>query len=224
MVDRCDVCGLKYLEDQGDLFGYLFLLDRGLFIFPLVAMIYFRSYVPNQNWFYLLCLVMLFTLFYTLPHRTGMSLSLEYYFHHTRAAKGEGCEAARRRGCDHRHGARLRSTEALARAALRGLPFARCETRELHADLGRRSARRRRREPLRHRTRDVSAGPRRLAGAAFDANASPRARGLRGARPSRSFTRASPRSRSAFRRSSTFRATVYEGATELEIRWVDFYR
>ena len=85
MVDRCEACGIKYLEDQGDLFGYLFVLDRGLFVFPLIVMIYFRSYVPNQNWFYLLCVVMLVGLFYTLPHRTGMSLALEYYFRLRRA-------------------------------------------------------------------------------------------------------------------------------------------
>jgi uncharacterized protein (DUF983 family) len=85
MVERCEVCGLKYLEDQGDLFGYLFLIDRALFITPLIVMIYFRSYVPNQNWFYLLCVVMLFALFYTLPHRTGMSLALEYVFRRKRS-------------------------------------------------------------------------------------------------------------------------------------------
>ena len=87
LLDRCEVCGLKYLEDQGDLFGYLFLIDRGLFIFPLIVMIYFRSYVPNQNWFYLLCVVMLFTLFYTLPHRTGVGVSLEYWFRLRRARR-----------------------------------------------------------------------------------------------------------------------------------------
>jgi len=30
--DHCPVCGLKYLENQGDLWGYLLLVDRGLFI------------------------------------------------------------------------------------------------------------------------------------------------------------------------------------------------
>jgi uncharacterized protein (DUF983 family) len=80
MIERCDACGLKYLQDQGDLFGYLFLIDRALFVAPLIVMIYFRAYVPNQNWFYGLCVVMLFALFYTLPHRTGMSLALEYLF------------------------------------------------------------------------------------------------------------------------------------------------
>ncbi len=86
LFERCDVCGLKYLEDQGDLFGYLFLVDRALFIAPLIVMIYFRAYVPNQNWFYLLCVVMLAALFYTLPHRTGLSLAIEYYFFRRKSA------------------------------------------------------------------------------------------------------------------------------------------
>ena len=33
----CSVCGLQYLEDQGALFGYLFLIDRALFLFPLIG-------------------------------------------------------------------------------------------------------------------------------------------------------------------------------------------
>lgn len=78
LLKDCEVCGLKYLQDQGDLFGYLFLVDRALFVFPLVVMVYFRASVPNANWFYLLLAVMLFLLFYTLPHRTGMSVALDY--------------------------------------------------------------------------------------------------------------------------------------------------
>lgn len=78
--ERCEVCGLKYLEEQGALFGYLFLLDRALFLFPLVVLVYFRAYVGNANWFYLLFTMMLFGLFYTLPHRTGMSVALHYFF------------------------------------------------------------------------------------------------------------------------------------------------
>jgi hypothetical protein len=36
MHERCAVCGLKYLEDEGALFGTLFLVDRALFILPLI--------------------------------------------------------------------------------------------------------------------------------------------------------------------------------------------
>jgi uncharacterized protein (DUF983 family) len=79
MYDNCSVCGLKYLEDEGALFGYLFLVDRALFIFPLVVMIFFRSYVPNAYWFYVACVVLIFFAIYTVPHRTGVSLALSYH-------------------------------------------------------------------------------------------------------------------------------------------------
>lgn len=76
--DHCPVCGLKYLENQGDLWGYLLFVDRALFIFPLIVMIYFRLYVPNLMWFFVITGVLMFALVYTLPHRTGVSLALDY--------------------------------------------------------------------------------------------------------------------------------------------------
>ena len=76
--DECAVCGLKYLENQGDLWGYILFLDRALFILPLIVMIYFRLYNPNSVWFFIFGAAMLFVLIYTLPHRTGVSLALDY--------------------------------------------------------------------------------------------------------------------------------------------------
>jgi uncharacterized protein (DUF983 family) len=76
--ERCSVCGLKYLEEQGALFGYLFLIDRALFLLPLIAMIYFRLYVPNPTWFYASFAVLIFALFYTLPQRSGVGVALHY--------------------------------------------------------------------------------------------------------------------------------------------------
>src|SRR6476659_2380709 len=75
---RCSVCGLQYLEDQGALFGYLFLIDRALFLFPLIVMIYFRLYVPGAGWFYASFIVLIFALFYTLPQRSGVGVALHY--------------------------------------------------------------------------------------------------------------------------------------------------
>src|SRR5262245_44093606 len=72
------VCGLQYLEDQGALFGYLFLIDRALFLFPLIVMIYFRLYVPGAGWFYASFVVLIFALFYTLPQRSGVGVALHY--------------------------------------------------------------------------------------------------------------------------------------------------
>ena len=76
--DRCDVCGLQLLNNQGDLWAYLVAVDRALFIFPLVIMIYFRIYNPHSVWYYLFCGALLAAFFLTLPYRNGMSLGLDY--------------------------------------------------------------------------------------------------------------------------------------------------
>ena len=85
MHERCALCGLKYLEDQGDLFGYLFVLDRALFILPLIAMVFLRLYVPSSSWFYVLWAIMMVALIFTLPQRTGMSIAVDYLFRRRRA-------------------------------------------------------------------------------------------------------------------------------------------
>lgn len=76
--DGCTVCGLKYLQDQGDLWAYLVAFDRALFIFPMVVMIYFRIYIPDSNWFYVLVVILIAGFIYTLPHRNGMCLGVDY--------------------------------------------------------------------------------------------------------------------------------------------------
>ena len=76
--ERCSVCGLQYLEEQGALFGYLFLIDRALFLSPLIVMIYFRLYVPGAAWFYASFVVFIFALVYTLPQRSGVGVALHY--------------------------------------------------------------------------------------------------------------------------------------------------
>lgn len=78
MHDRCSNCGLQYLPDQGDLWAYLVAIDRALFIFPLIVMIYFRLYVPDITWFYVLAAVLLVFFVGTLPHRNGMALGVDY--------------------------------------------------------------------------------------------------------------------------------------------------
>jgi len=76
--DRCPACGLQLLNDQGDLWAYLVAVDRALFIFPLVIMIYFRLYNPNSVWYYAFSIALLVGFIYTLPHRNGMSLGVDY--------------------------------------------------------------------------------------------------------------------------------------------------
>ena len=76
--ERCAVCGLQYLRNQGDLWGYLLLVDRALFVFPLIVLIYFRLYNPYSVWFYVLAGALVAGLIVTLPHRNGMSVGLDY--------------------------------------------------------------------------------------------------------------------------------------------------
>lgn len=78
LYDHCLECGLQYLHDQGDLWAYLVAIDRALFIFPLIILIYFRLYIPNPLWLCVLATGLLVGLIYTLPHRNGMALGLDY--------------------------------------------------------------------------------------------------------------------------------------------------
>jgi uncharacterized protein (DUF983 family) len=85
MHECCSICGLRYLEDQGDLFGYLFVLDRVLFIVPLIGMVFLRLWVPNAWWFYVVWVVAMVALVSTLPQRTGVSIAFDYYLRRRRA-------------------------------------------------------------------------------------------------------------------------------------------
>jgi uncharacterized protein (DUF983 family) len=76
--DHCPACGLQYLQDQGDLWAYLVAVDRALFIFPLIILIYFRLYIPSSFWFYVLGAGLLAGFICTLPHRNGVALGLDY--------------------------------------------------------------------------------------------------------------------------------------------------
>jgi uncharacterized protein (DUF983 family) len=75
---HCSHCGLKYLADEGDLWAFLVIIDRAAFLFPLVVLIYFRLNNPATFWFYFSSAAIFFALIYTLPHRNGMGLGLDY--------------------------------------------------------------------------------------------------------------------------------------------------
>ena len=77
--DHCSVCRLHYLPDQGDLWGPLVFLDRVLFIIPLIVLIYFRIWRPSWILFFLAGGAATFVLIYTMPHRLGMSLAVDYW-------------------------------------------------------------------------------------------------------------------------------------------------
>ncbi len=76
--EHCASCGLQYLPNQGDLWGPLLFLDRVLFIIPLIVVIYFRQFNSDVRWLLLIGGGMVFLLVFTLPHRNGMSLAIDY--------------------------------------------------------------------------------------------------------------------------------------------------
>ena len=79
MHESCSACGIKYLENQGDLWGVLLALDRALFILPVIVMIYFRLYNPGSIWFIVFIATVFFGFIFTTPHRNGMGLGVDYY-------------------------------------------------------------------------------------------------------------------------------------------------
>jgi uncharacterized protein (DUF983 family) len=75
--DRCPVCALKYLENQGDLWGLLLFADRVLFMIPLIA-IFLIPQDPKVIWPYIFGSLLAITLIITFPYRIGMSVAIDY--------------------------------------------------------------------------------------------------------------------------------------------------
>lgn len=75
---HCSQCGLKYLENQGDLWGVLLFADRVLFMVPLIAVV-----MVTQNakviWPYFFGGALAVALIVTFPHRMALSVALEYH-------------------------------------------------------------------------------------------------------------------------------------------------
>lgn len=76
--EHCPACGLKYLENQGDLLGPLMFLDRVLFMVPTIVLFYFGVWRPTALGFLVFGVGTLFLLIYTMPHRNGVSVALDY--------------------------------------------------------------------------------------------------------------------------------------------------
>lgn len=76
--EYCPACGLKYLQNHGDLLGPLMFLDRVLFMVPIVVLFYFGVWRPTLVGFVLFGGATLFLLIYTMPNRNGISVALDY--------------------------------------------------------------------------------------------------------------------------------------------------
>ena len=80
--DHCPVCGLKYLENQGDLWGLLLFGDRVLFMIPLIV-VFLIAQGTNAVWLYAFGGVLTIGLLFSFPHRIGINVALEYRIRRT---------------------------------------------------------------------------------------------------------------------------------------------
>lgn len=79
MRASCPVCALRYLEDRGDPWAFLLIIDRAAFIFPLVVALYFGFHLASPSLF-VACGVALGVVFLlTTPNRYGISVALVYW-------------------------------------------------------------------------------------------------------------------------------------------------
>ena len=76
--ERCPACGLRYLENQGDLWGYLLFIDRALFLFPIVVVMYLRLLDPHAIWFWIFIVGMMYFLVASMPVRNGIGVALDW--------------------------------------------------------------------------------------------------------------------------------------------------
>jgi hypothetical protein len=66
------------VPNQGDLWGPLVFVDRVVFLIPLVVLFYFLRWHPHSIILALFGGAMLFLLVFTMPHRNGMSVAIDY--------------------------------------------------------------------------------------------------------------------------------------------------
>lgn len=76
---HCPECGLLYLENQGDPWFFQLLIDRALFILPIIAALFFGLHRASPFLFGAFCALLVGVFFYTTPHRYGVCVALDYY-------------------------------------------------------------------------------------------------------------------------------------------------
>jgi hypothetical protein len=79
MRENCPQCTLRYLEDRGDPWAFLLVLDRAAFIFPLVVALYFGLHMSSPVLFVAFGVVLGVGFVLTTPNRYGISVALVYW-------------------------------------------------------------------------------------------------------------------------------------------------
>ncbi len=78
MHSTCSACGLRYLLNQGDPWVFLLILDRAVFIFPPIVIIYFGLVAGSVVGTAALFTLLIGALIYTTPHRYGICVALDW--------------------------------------------------------------------------------------------------------------------------------------------------
>ena len=76
MKNKCKSCHVDFIEDNGDNWFFLLIIDRAIFIFPIIVAYYFNS-GPKFIMVFSISLLILFIIF--TPIRLGISLAFVYY-------------------------------------------------------------------------------------------------------------------------------------------------
>ncbi len=79
MRERCPSCDLRYLEDRGDPWAFLMIIDRGALIFPIVVALYFGLPRASFPLFLVFAIGLAAAFIYTTPSRYGVSVALVYW-------------------------------------------------------------------------------------------------------------------------------------------------
>lgn len=79
MRERCSDCDLVYLEDRGDPWAFLMIIDRVAFIFPLVAALYFGLHRASLAGFVVFGAALGALFLATTPNRYGISVALVHW-------------------------------------------------------------------------------------------------------------------------------------------------
>ncbi len=89
MRRNCSRCSLRFLEDRGDPWAFLLVIDRAAFIFPLVVALYFGLHRAQPMLFVFLGVVLGIGFVLTTPNRYGVSVALVYWTRWRFGAHGE---------------------------------------------------------------------------------------------------------------------------------------
>jgi uncharacterized protein (DUF983 family) len=79
MRDACPSCSLHYLEDRGDPWAFLMIIDRAVFIFPLVVALYFGLHRASLVGFVAFGVALGLVFVASTPNRYGLSVALVYW-------------------------------------------------------------------------------------------------------------------------------------------------